>query len=85
MHILVTVQVCIGSACHIGGSHDIITGLQDIIEEKNLKDKVDLKAVFCMGQCEGAVCTRVNGKKICSVSPKGVEDYFNTHVLPEIE
>ena len=46
MHILVTVQVCIGSACHIGGSHDIITGLQNIIEEKNLKDKVDLKAVF---------------------------------------
>ena len=65
MHILVTVQVCIGSACHIGGSHDIITGLQDIIEEK--------------------ICTRVNGKKICGVSPKGVEDYFNTHVLPEIE
>lgn len=79
---MVTVQVCIGSACHLGGSHDIITGLQKLISEKNLSDAVELKAVFCMGECGGSVCTRVNNEKICGVKPEKLGEFFAQHIEP---
>lgn len=82
---MVSVQVCIGSACHIGGSHDVIAALKRLIAENELVGKVELKAVFCMGDCGGSVCTRVNGEKICGVRPENIADFFKEHVLPAVE
>ena len=36
------VTVCIGSSCHLKGSRNIVEGLQGLIAENKLEDKVEL-------------------------------------------
>lgn len=35
------VTVCIGSACHVKGSRQVVEELQYLINENNLKEKVE--------------------------------------------
>ena len=80
---MMTVSVCIGSACHLKGSYQVIQGMQKLIKEKGLEDQVELKAVFCMGHCTEAVSVAID-EQIYSVSGTTVEDFFNEHVLPAL-
>ena len=36
------VTVCIGSSCHLKGSRRVVEGLQYLIGENNLQEKVEL-------------------------------------------
>lgn len=45
------IKVCVGSACHLKGSYDVIEELQKYIKNNNLEDNLQLKASFCLGQC----------------------------------
>ena len=72
--------VCIGSSCHIKGSRQVVEKLQDLILKYNLKEEVELKGTFCMGQCQKGVCVTLDGE-LYSVSPETVEEFFDKHVL----
>ncbi len=74
------VTVCIGSSCHLKGSRQVVEGLQSLIAENNLKDKVELGGTFCMGNCQHGVCVTVDGNNF-SVSPDTVEDFFKNEIL----
>lgn len=78
---MVTINVCIGSACHLKGSYNVIHGLQNIIKEKELDDKVVVKAAFCLGQCTHAVSVRVDDENVVSVSEETVETFFQENVI----
>ena len=43
-----TINVCIGSACHLKGSYDVIEEFKKKIDECSLQGEVELKAAFCM-------------------------------------
>ena len=73
------ITVCIGSSCHIKGSRQVVTGLQKLIADNGLADKVDLGGTFCMGQCQKGVCVSVDDT-VYSVTPDTVEAFFNEHV-----
>jgi len=45
------ITVCVGSACHLKGSHDIINYFKDAIKDAELENKVELKGSFCMDHC----------------------------------
>ena len=45
---MVTVEVCIGSACYVKGSNEVVTILQELIKEKGWEDQVNVKGAFCM-------------------------------------
>lgn len=76
-----TIEVCIGSACHLRGSYDVINGLKKRIVDHALVGEVELKAVFCMGKCSDGVSVRVNGGEVLSVHPEEIDAFFQTHVL----
>ena len=57
---MIKVIVCIGSSCHIKGSRQVVEGLQYLINEHGLKDKVELGGTFCMGRCQEGVCVTVD-------------------------
>ena len=38
-----TVTVCLGSACHVRGSHQVLETLQRLIKENHVEDKVQLR------------------------------------------
>ena len=44
------VQVCVGSSCHLKGSHDIVELLEAAVEEHHLDDEVVLSGSFCIGK-----------------------------------
>lgn len=80
---MVKIKVCIGSSCHIKGSRQVVEELQYLINERNVKDSVELGGTFCMGRCQDGVCVTVNDE-FYSVSPATVADFFEKEVLTRI-
>lgn len=81
---MVSISVCVGSACHIKGSYNVLNTLQQLIEEYMLSDKVELKAVFCLGQCRESVSVMINEDKIYSVSGTTARGFFQKEILTRI-
>lgn len=77
---MITISVCVGSACHIKGAHNIINELQKIISERNLANSITLKAAFCLGECTNAVSVKVNDDPVISVEKDEVENFFNRYI-----
>lgn len=75
-----TVTVCIGSSCHIKGSHQVVERLQGLIEQHRMTDRVELAGTFCMGKCQQGVCVTVDDA-FFSVTPETVERFFEEHIL----
>lgn len=63
-------KVCIGSACHLKGSYEVIRTFKAYLSDQNLENTIDLKSSFCLGKCSEAVSVQVNDNEICSVSPE---------------
>ncbi len=74
------ITVCIGSSCHIKGSRQVVEGLQRLVADNNLGDKVEIAGTFCLGQCQKGVCVEIN-EGIFSVTPETVEEFFEQNVL----
>lgn len=64
------IKVCIGSACHLKGSYDVVGIFRNYVQDNQLESKIDLKSSFCLGQCSKAVSVQVNGSDIYSVTPE---------------
>jgi len=82
---VIDLSVCVGSACHIKGSYNVINNFQQIIEEYNLSDKVELKAIFCLGHCTEGVSVKIDDSEVYSVSGATARKFFETEVLPKLD
>ena len=71
-----TIQICIGSACHLKGSYAIIEKLQELIEKDGLKERITIKAAFCLGNCTNAVSVKVDDGDVTSVDVEGIEPFY---------
>jgi NADH:ubiquinone oxidoreductase subunit E len=79
---MIVINVCIGSACHIKGSYNVINALQQLTEEYALSDKVETRAAFCLGHCTQAVSVRIGDGEVQSVSGATAREFFVNKVLP---
>lgn len=79
-----TIQICIGSACHLKGSYPVIDSLQNWLKEDGLEQRVEIKASFCLGQCTSGVSIIVNDEPVSSVSPETVRAFYETKVLGSV-
>ena len=77
------ITVCIGSSCHIKGSRQVVEGLQRLIADNKLTDKVELAGTFCMGKCQQGVCVTVDDE-FFSVNAEDVDGFFKNSVLPRV-
>ena len=77
------ITVCIGSSCHIKGSRKVVEGLQQLIADNNLGDKVELSGTFCMNKCQQGVCVTMDGQPY-SLSPETAQEFFENTVLPQL-
>ena len=78
---MVTVHVCIGSACHLKGSYSVIDTLQKLIQRDHREKEVELKAAFCLGHCTGAVSVKVDDGEIHSVTPESIESFYQEQLV----
>ena len=74
------VTICIGSACHLKGSREIIQKMQQLVAANQVSDKVDLNGAFCSGNCVNGVCVTVDGT-VYSVSPETTEEFFKKEIM----
>ena len=74
------ITVCIGSSCHLKGSHQVVEQLRELIGRERLGDRVELGGTFCMGDCRRGVCVNIDGEPL-SVSPETAEAVFAEKVL----
>ncbi|KOA19992.1 NADP-reducing hydrogenase subunit HndA [Clostridium homopropionicum DSM 5847] len=75
------ISICIGSACYLKGSNEIIQVFQDKIKEYNLEKEVELIAAFCQGECVKAVAVKIDNNPIISVNPEEAEKVFREYIL----
>ncbi|WZL82620.1 (2Fe-2S) ferredoxin domain-containing protein [Vallitaleaceae bacterium 9-2] len=74
------IEICIGSACHLKGSYNVIQDMKRLIAEHQLEEKVELKSSFCLGSCGSGVSIRVDGEKIYSIQADETEAFFNKYI-----
>lgn len=77
------VVVCIGSSCHLKGSHQVVSCIKRLIDENNISEKIELSGSFCFGQCQNDVCVSIDGV-IHSVKPEDAPEFFKHEILEKL-
>lgn len=79
------VQVCIGSSCHIKGSHEIVEFMKKAIDEHKLQDEITLAGSFCIGQCNRiGVTIQVDDEVHTGITKESFAEFFNDKILAKI-
>lgn len=81
---MIIISVCIGSACHLKDSYNVISALQSEIEKLNIGDKVELKASFCLGHCTNPVSVKIDEGPVLSLKSEEVPTFLEEHVLKKL-
>ena len=79
---MINISICVGSACHLKGSHKVIEELQRLIAENKVENKVELKGAFCIGRCTEGVSATVNEDEFFSLNENNVELFFHETIMP---
>ncbi|MBU3127526.1 (2Fe-2S) ferredoxin domain-containing protein [Clostridium tagluense] len=78
---MITISICVGSACHLKGSYKVIEGLQKLIKENKIEDKVEIKGAFCIGRCTEGVSVTVNDDQFFSLNENNVDSFFHETIM----
>lgn len=78
-------SVCVGSSCHLKGSHAVIVRLQELIKEHRLHNDIELCASFCLGHCAQGVSMMLDDELITGANGETIDEIFNTVILPKVQ
>jgi len=78
---MITISICVGSACHLKGSHEVIQGLQKLIAENKVEHRVELKGAFCIGRCTEGVSATVNDDEFFSLNENNIDSFFHETII----
>ncbi|MBP2640339.1 MAG: (2Fe-2S) ferredoxin protein [Firmicutes bacterium] len=78
---MMKINVCIGSACHLKGSYNVINSFQQLAEEFGLSNQVEVQAAFCLGHCTQGVSVQIDDGEVQSVSGSTAREFFTNNVL----
>lgn len=83
---MITIQICIGSSCHLKGAPEIVRLLQKYIKDKSLEDRIALTGTLCAGRCnrEGVTVT-VGDDVYTGVTPDGFDAFWNEKIVPALK
>ena len=76
-----TIQICIGSACHLKGSYDVIEIFKALIAQKHLEAEIELCGAFCTGHCTEAVAVKRWDGQLYAVNKENAEAIFMNEFL----
>ena len=77
------INICVGSACHLKGSYDVIKAMETLVKENEVEEKITIKAAFCLGHCTKAVSVKFDGE-IYSVRKETAKEFFESHVMKRL-
>ncbi len=83
---MLIVQICVGSSCHLKGSHDIVELLQDAVKEHNLENEITLAGSFCAGKCNRVgVTVTVDDDIYPGITRENFKEFFEDKILKKIK
>lgn len=80
---MVDLKICVGSACHLKGSYDVIDAFKNCVRTRNVSGKIEIKAAFCLGHCTEAVSVMFMDK-IFSVNKETADKFFDEVVMESL-
>ena len=80
---MLEINICIGTACHIKGSYNVMQSFQQLIEEHKLHDRCCLNSKFCLQNCQHGVSVSI-GDEIFSVPPEHSREFFVKTVMTKL-
>ena len=78
---MLTISVCVGSACHLKGSSKVIEILQKLIAKNKTSVMIEIKGAFCIGRCTEGVSATVDDKDFFSLNENNVESFFHETIM----
>lgn len=83
---MVNVEICIGSACYVKGSSQVVTVLNDLIAEQGWQGKVEVKGSFCMKACQRQIGLgiRINGKQLENVTAANAREILKKEISAQL-
>ena len=82
---MIEIFVCVGSACHLSGSNNVVMTFQHMIEQYKLHDKVSLTGSFCMNNCDSKGVSVKIGKERYRIDAANARTFFKETVLPLVQ
>ncbi len=82
---MTTVTVCVGSSCHIKGAREAIERFNNLLHERGLQEKVELKGSFCMERCGEGINWQIDEQQLTSGSVEEAVDTFLRRVMVPLE
>lgn len=83
---MITVQICLGSACYVRGSKQAVDILQRSIKDNHWEDMVELKGSFCQKYCEkqNGLGIRVDGEYLEGVGLHNLKETFEETIKTKL-
>jgi NADH:ubiquinone oxidoreductase subunit E len=82
---MVNVGVCIGTACHLNGSYNVVQTFRQLIEEYSLHNKVTVKACFCLKQCQNKGVAVTVDKEVFRVDAMNAGEFFKNTIMEKVK
>jgi len=81
---MIEVEICLGSACFVKGSQQVVTIIKELIATNHWEQQVLIKGAFCMGKCsEKGLGIKINGKAITGIGIYNAKEQL-TELLGEL-
>lgn len=81
---MLEINICIGTSCHLNGAYNVVQTLQQLIEEKALHAQIEIKACFCMKQCQKHGVSVSIAEENFRVTPEGVGEFFQNEIMKRL-
>lgn len=80
------VQICVGSSCHIKGSHEIVELMKKAVEDHALEEEVVLAGCFCTNHCNRVgVTIQVDDDVHTGITTENFDTFFRDNILEKIK
>lgn len=74
---LMTIEICVGSACYLLGAQDLLEMIEGL--PPAVRSKIDLRGASCLKACGKGPNIRVNGELISNVTPEKLMGIINNN------
>jgi NADH-quinone oxidoreductase subunit G len=78
------VAVCVGTGCYLRGAYDVLAKFGELSVRDDVAGHVNLKATFCLEQCDRGVSIKVGDRIITGVNPNNAAVVFEREVADQV-
>ncbi len=75
---IINIKICIGTSCYLKGAYDLYKEVDQYIKEKDLANKVNLEATFCLEKCTEGPVVEIDGELITHADKASVIRYIES-------